>query len=319
MPKPRAQQVSLEATAYYHCISRCVRRAFLCGDDRLTGKSFDHRKQWLAERMQELTEIFAIDICSYGLMSNHFHVVLHVDRARALGWTDAQVAERYARLFRHTVMRARQLPETAWQRTVACWRVRLWDLSWFMRCLNEAIARRANREDRCTGRFWEGRFRSQALLDAGALLTCMSYVDLNPVRAGIVTRLEDSKFTSIRERLLAAARGGVEEPRLMAFAGQAVGGNDPLPLGFTDYVELLRWTAASIAGSSDAVPAGGGASLDRLGLERTGFVDSVRHYARRFFTMVGHAHRIDVESRRRGYRRRPGRRAAQQLYRTTAA
>jgi REP element-mobilizing transposase RayT len=198
MPKPRAQQVSLEATAYYHCISRCVRRAFLCGDDRLTGQSFDHRKPWLVERLQELTAIFAIDICSYGLMSNHFHVVLHVDRARALGWTDAQVAERYARLFRHTVLRAQPLPETAWQRTVACWRARLWDLSWFMRCLNEAIARRANREDRCTGRFWEGRFRSQALLDAGALLTCMSYVDLNPIRAGIATSLEDSQFTSIR-------------------------------------------------------------------------------------------------------------------------
>jgi REP element-mobilizing transposase RayT len=320
MPKPRAQQVSLEATAYYHCISRCVRRAFLCGDDRLTGKSFDHRKQWLVERMQELTEVFAIDICSYGLMSTHFHVILHVDRARALGWTDAEVAERYAQLFRHTVNHARHLPEEAWRRTVARWRARLWDLSWFMRCLNEAIARRANREDRCTGRFWEGRFRSQALLDAGALLTCMSYVDLNPIRAGLATTLEGSAFTSIRERLLAAARGGGEAPRLVPFADQAGAGNDPLPLGFADYVELLRWTAAAFTGTSgDAVPGGVDASLEGLGLEHTGFVDSVRHYARRFFTMVGHAHRIDVESWRRGYRRRLGLRAAQRLYRATAA
>jgi len=320
MPKPRAQQVSLAATAYYHCISRCVRRAFLCGHDRLTGKSFDHRKQWLVERMLELSDVFAIEICAYGLMSNHFHVILHVDRARALGWTDVQVAERYARLFRHTVTQARQLPAPVWHQTVARWRARLWDLSWFMRCLNEAIARRANREDHCTGRFWEGRFRSQALLDEGALLTCMSYVDLNPIRAGTATRLEESQFTSIRERLLAAARGKVEQRRLVPFADQAGVGSDPLPLGFADYVELLRWTAAGLTGTGSEVVSGTvGASLERLGLERTGFVDSVRHYARRFFTMVGHAYRIDLESRRRGYRRRPGLRAAQQLYRATAA
>ena len=127
MPRPRAQQVSLEATAYYHCISRCVRRAFLCGQDPLTGQSFDHRKQWLVERMKELAAIFAIDICSYGLLSNHFHVVLHLDRQRALSWTDEQVAERYERIFRHTVKIARHLPAQAWARKVAAWRQRLWD------------------------------------------------------------------------------------------------------------------------------------------------------------------------------------------------
>jgi len=241
VPKPRAQQVSLEATADYHCISRCVRRAFLCGQDPLTGNSFDHRKQWLVERMKELAAIFAIDICSYGLMSNHFHVILHIERPRALAWTDAQVAARYAQVFPHTVKAARTLPEPAWARRVGCWRQRLWDLSWFMRCLNESIARRANREDHCTGRFWEGRFRSQALLDAGALLTCMTYVDLNPIRAGQATTLEESEFTSIQERLLAAARADGGAPSgLVPFVDQAVQGGAPLPLSFTAYVEVLR-------------------------------------------------------------------------------
>jgi putative transposase len=72
MSKPRRQQVSSEATPYYHCISRCVRRAFLCGQDRATGKSFDHRKQWLIERMKELAASFAIDICSYGALATIF-------------------------------------------------------------------------------------------------------------------------------------------------------------------------------------------------------------------------------------------------------
>ncbi|MBI3785889.1 MAG: hypothetical protein HY270_21055 [Deltaproteobacteria bacterium] len=192
MPRPRAQLVSLQATPYYHCVSRCVRRAFLCGQDELTARSFDHRKQWLAERMQLLSQIFAVDICAYGLMSNHFHVVVHIDRARAEAWSENEVAERYAKLFRHTVEKTRQLAQKEWRRKLGQWRKRLWDLSWFMRCLNESIARRANREDKCSGRFWEGRFRSQALLDEGALVTCMAYVDLNPIRAGITTALEDA-------------------------------------------------------------------------------------------------------------------------------
>jgi len=321
MPKPRRALVSSGATTYYHCISRCVRRAFLCGQDRLTGKNFDHRKQWLVDRMKELAAIFAVDVCSYGALSNHLHVILHIDRERVGSWTDQEVVARYEKLFRHTVSRWRKLPEKEQARKLLLWRSRLWDLSWFMRCLNESIARRANREDKCTGRFWEGRFRSQALLDEGALLTCMSYVDLNPIRAGLATTLEDSEFTSIRERLLAAARGrAVEETGLVPFADQAVGGRNGLPIGFSEYVEVLRWTAGAIVEARDgAVPPRIGTVLERCGLESRGFVDSIRHYARSFFTMVGQVHRIEVESQRRGYRQRPGLAAARRMYRRAAA
>jgi REP element-mobilizing transposase RayT len=323
MPKPRAQLVSLEATPYYHCISRCVRRAFLCGNDSLTGKSFDHRKQWIVDRLKQLTDIFAVDICSYGLMSNHFHVILHIDRERARAWSEEQVAARYERLFRATVEQARQFPEAARAAKVKRWRKRLWSLSWFMRCLNESIARRANAEDNCTGRFWEGRFRSQALLDEGALLTCMAYVDLNPIRAGTATTLEGSEYTSIRERLVAAARGHSRAAGLVPFADQAAdggGGLEPLPVAFADYVEVVRWTAASLGEpKAEEIPEKIGALLGELKLDSVGFVDSIRNFARRFFTMVGQVQKIEVESRRRGYRRRVGIPGARRLYRATAA
>ncbi|MCU7948140.1 MAG: transposase, partial [Candidatus Thiodiazotropha sp. (ex Cardiolucina cf. quadrata)] len=86
MPKPRKALISLEATPYYHCISRCVRRAFLCGDDAFSGKSFEHRREWIQTRLFELADIFAIDLCGYAIMSNHVHLVLFVDQQVAVGW-----------------------------------------------------------------------------------------------------------------------------------------------------------------------------------------------------------------------------------------
>ena len=212
MPQPRCTQIDIHATPFYHCISRCVRRAFLCGTDGLTGQCFDHRKAWLVELFGELTNIFAIDLCGYAVLSNHYHLVARLDGDRARAWSADDVIARYRRLFAPTVeARLAQSPARVadW---VACWRARLYDLSWFMRCLNEAIARRANAEDQCTGRFWEGRFRSQALLDDAGLLTCLAYVDLNPIRAGLATCLEGSAFTSIQQRLTVPVR----EPSLAA-------------------------------------------------------------------------------------------------------
>jgi hypothetical protein len=83
-------------------------------------------------------------------------------------------------------------------------RSRLSDFSWFMRALSEPIARRANAEEKCTGAFWEGRFKAQRLLDETALLACCMYVDLNPIRAAMAEDIEDSRFTSAYDRLQSA-------------------------------------------------------------------------------------------------------------------
>jgi len=79
MPKPREQQISLSDTPYYHVCSRVVRQAFLCGVDNQSGKSYEHRRTWVEQRIHLLSEVFAIDICAYAVMHNHFHIVLCVD------------------------------------------------------------------------------------------------------------------------------------------------------------------------------------------------------------------------------------------------
>ncbi|MGP1782610.1 transposase, partial [Shewanella frigidimarina] len=88
MPRARSTLISLEDTPYYHCCSRVVRRAYLCGDDKYTGKNYDHRRGWVESQILKLTEVFAIDVAAYAVMSNHLHVVLYIDLETVNTWTD---------------------------------------------------------------------------------------------------------------------------------------------------------------------------------------------------------------------------------------
>ena len=226
MPKPRSTQVSLEDTPFYHCVSRTVRRAFLCGVDHYSGQSFEHRRGWVEQRLLLLTQVFAIDIAAYAVMSNHLHVVLRIDAETALAWSSMDVINQWHQLFKGTLLTQKFAKGESIEAyeldslnsTIAEYRRRLMDISWFMRALNEPIARQANKEDDCTGRFWEGRFKSQALLGDAAVLACMAYVDLNPIRAKETTTPEESDFTSIQRRINAAINGKQPE-RLLPFVG----------------------------------------------------------------------------------------------------
>lgn len=250
MPKPRKQQISLSDTPYYHCVSRCVRRAFLCGEDKLTGKSYEHRRYWVEDQLIFLTKIFAIELCAYAVMSNHTHVVLHVNAEKANCWSDREVIERWHQLHKGTMVTQQFLqqgfvPEylqPLLDASVAEYRARLQDISWYMKELNETIARRANQEDGCTGRFWEGRFKSQALLDEAALAACMAYVDLNPVRACMAETPEVSDYTSIKQRIKAAKHG--QQPScLVPFVGNPREDQpDGLAFRLEDYLELVDLT-----------------------------------------------------------------------------
>ena len=164
MPRPRRQQVSLADTPYYHIISRCVRRTFLCGEDRTTGRSYEHRRGWIEERIRILASLFTVDVAAYAVMSNHYHLVIKLSPEQADTWSDDEVLARWCCLYQGPplVQRYQQgnnLSEAELRRVdqyAETFKERLTDLSWFMKCLNEPIARKANQEDDCTGHFYEG-------------------------------------------------------------------------------------------------------------------------------------------------------------------
>ncbi|WP_386070410.1 transposase [Tahibacter sp. UC22_41] len=250
MATPRSRLVPPDAEGCYHCIQRCVRRAFLCGVDRYTGRSFEHRKPWIEDRLRHLSECFAIAIHAYAIMENHLHIVVQMIPVATSAWSDEEVATRWVRLFPpaggdSTAIDLKRQQLRADPARLAVFRTRLGNLSWLMRCLAEPIARRANREDLCKGRFWEGRYKCQVLCDERALLAAMAYVDLNPIRAGVAEQLDTSLHTSARARI----RNARASPGTLTTSLRPVLGMQPnsLPLSTTEYLRLLDWTGRALA------------------------------------------------------------------------
>ena len=210
MPK-RSDVFRYDEVGIVHCQQRCVRRAFLAGKDQASGKNFEYRREWIRNRMELLASVFAMDVLTYSVMSNHLHLMLRNRPDVVKTWGDEEVARRWLQLFPGKRLED-QLGSPTQQdivqaiadaKKLAGWRDRLSDVSWFMRALSEPIARRANREDECTGRFWEGRFKAQKIVDEAGILACAMYVDLNPVRAAMAKSPEQSRFTSAFDRIRA--------------------------------------------------------------------------------------------------------------------
>ena len=317
MPRARKAQVAVEATPYYHCVSRCVRRAFLCGKDPHTGQDFSHRRDWIEARLLELARVFALDVCAYAVMSNHVHVVLHINQTEATQWTLKEIIERWHQLFKGTVFSQRylrgevlrELEQRKLEEQAETWRERLHDISWFMRCLNEDIARRANVEDGCTGRFWEGRFKSQALLDDQALAACLAYVDLNPIRAGLARKPEASDFTSVRTRIQQRQHDVHCQPsNLFPFAGNPRQDMPAgLPFRLEDYLELVDWTGRQLREDKKGhIPETVPPILQRLAIEPRHWLYMSRSFESRFKGLVGTAFNLKSACQQLGYQRTAG-------------
>ncbi|TWT69596.1 transposase [Crateriforma conspicua] len=213
MPRAkRTEQFVAQEVCVVHVAQRCVRRAFLAGADPVSGCDYSYRKEWIRRRMEALASAFGIDVLSYAIMSNHLHLILRNRPDVVASWADEEAAIRWLKVFP-----GRRLEEHLGEPTEAevqrlCRdkprlqeiRNRLSDISWFMRALAEPIARMANRQDDCTGRFWEGRFKAQRIVDEAGLLACSLYVDLNPVRAAVGDSPDCVPHTSAYDRIEAA-------------------------------------------------------------------------------------------------------------------
>ena len=202
---PREDQFDPANPPWLHCISRCVRRAFLCGD------GFEHRKEWLERRLRLLARCFQVDVGAYAIMSNHIHVVARPRPKRCVELSPEDIAAAYW-CMRFDVDPVDDVAETPLDQDhiqalahdlkfIADWRTRLGEIGWFMKALKEPLSRMANKEDNCSGAFWEGRFKSVPLLDVAAVVACTAYVDLNPIRADIAHMPEESDFTSVQLRI----------------------------------------------------------------------------------------------------------------------
>jgi REP element-mobilizing transposase RayT len=308
----------------WHCINRCVRRCFLCGDDPVSGKNFDHRKQWLEARFRWLAANFGMDVLDFAILSNHFHLILRNRPDVVATWSAEEVARRWLCLCPLRKNEAGEPEEptdeeirsiTGVSARLTEIRCRLSDISWFMRMVAEPVARRANFEDETNGRFWQGRFRSVKLCDEAALLACSVYVDLNPIRAGLAETPESSDFTSAQRRI---------EAQRQADASPSVGsrpvGTRPddwlaplpleersavprpaasdsrhrcsdkgfLPMSVAEYLELLDWTGRQlVAGKRGSIPAQLSPILSRLGIEAPSWLELASNFGRLYHRVAG--------------------------------
>ncbi len=340
MPKPRKQQISLAVTPYYHCMSRCVRRAHLCGKDELTGRSFEHRRAWIESRALAIAQVFAIDIVSYAIMSNHYHVVLFVDKEKAKSWSHDEVLQQWYKLFKGNALLKKYINQEVLnpkeQKSLIGYakkyRKRLKSISWFMRSLNEYIARKSNEEDKCTGRFWESRFKSQALLDESALLSCAVYVDLNPIRSGIATTPEKSDYTSIKQRCNTAQKSrnpnhiNAQHKGLHPFIGnQQVESKESnkksesnesnknrlltkgMPLSLTAYLELVEWTGQiQRPDKKGVIPKQEHSILTRLGMNQQQWLNISQRFEQSFKQFAGKEASLRKAAKVLNYRRPSG-------------
>ncbi len=304
MTQSRSKQVSLQDTRFYHLISRCVRRAYLCGEDVYTNQSYEHRRQWMVDRIRFLTSVFAIDVAAYAVMSNHYHLVVYVDEDEAKTWRDEEVCQRWQQLYHsHPLVERLQAGQCSCQAEmdkaqgiINKWRTRLADLSWLMRNLNEYMARKANQEDNCKGRFWEGRFKSQALLDEKAVLACMAYVDLNPIRAKMADSVQSAQYTSIFERIHDKA-SNLDNKATLSFTPKPLLGfignefkQSPKGISFSlvDYLTLVEETGKIIRQdkcgylTKQAFPL-----LQQLGLKGDDWLQLAQHFGKQYHQAVG--------------------------------
>ena len=256
-------------------------------------------------------------------MSNHHHEVLHIDEEQANGWTEQEVISRWHKIYNGTLYSQRfeadktlgpgeqhQLAES-----VTLWRERLCSISWFMRALNEPTARRANQEDNCTGKFFEARFKSQALLDRQALISCMAYVDLNPIRACMAEAPESSEHTSIKLRIEAAENNRIPSQLMRFQAVEKKNSPNGIPFALKDYIELVEWSGRAIhPNKRGRIPENKPNILKRLKISEEEWIELSLNFETNFSTWIGNQSSLEQLRAKHHLRHTAGSRRCRQAF-----
>ena len=210
--KARKDIVRKGEIGIYHCWSRCVRRGYLMGRDPITGKNYERRRECLRKLITYQSQIFAVDLGSYSILDNHFHIEARTRPDIAKTWDDEEVAWRWKCAWpswfegqwnrQSNDYHIQELLND--KRKLALAREGLSSLSWYMARIKEPVAKLFNKQDNVGGHFFEARFGCREILDEAAVLCCSAYIDLNQVTAGMAPSLESSDCSSIQDRILAA-------------------------------------------------------------------------------------------------------------------
>jgi REP element-mobilizing transposase RayT len=287
MTQARRHLVDPNHAGTFHCINRCVRRSWLCGIDAYLDKSFDHRKSWVEQRIFELGGIFACGVYSWAVMSNHLHLVVHMSPETSNKWSAEEVAERWVKLY------PARTPELCAQKAaaivdnvkvVAEFRSRLTNLSWLMKSLSEPIARRANAEDKVTGRFWDAgeKCRIEPAQSQNNLFVFL------PVRANIASGISTSRYTSIKASNLEVLRdqSKADAPPLMPLNG--VKSLNVPTLTQAEYIDLVDFTGREIhSGKRGKIEASEPRALRKLGLDKYHWTRRVNGIGSGYWRVVG--------------------------------
>ncbi len=340
----RCETIDPHEVVVAHVCTRTVRKCFLMGEDASSGKNFDHRKVWIEEYLQQFSRHFGVDLLGFSILSNHLHLIFRTRPDVVATWSDDEVARRWMMLCPHRKNAdgsARQPTEPEIKSIAGCpvktkeIRERLSSISWWMRLLCQRVAMRANREENEVGRFWQDRYHATVLADEASLLACAAYVDLNPIRAAMCEKLEDSDHTSVQRRIEAKCE---EEPNPNREASDSFlaplsldEGSDAigpcvsassarcsdkgfLVMSLEDYLLLLDWTARqSVEGKRGKTPKCVPPVLNRLGLAPSSWCELVNDFGKLFSGVAGKPSVVDAMRTPHGHRRMYLRRRAREL------
>ena len=329
----------------FHCWNRCVRRARLLGKDPLTNKDYSHRRKWWTNRLEQLCGLFAIDVQFRAELSNHFHLMLRTWPRIPKRWGREEVARRWLTITRLAKSRNDSLPAPTQEQIEALAKDkkeikriqrRLSNISWFVGTLCENIARRANREDECTGKFFEDRFKCRECTDVNAILVCAMYIDLNQIRAGEARSLETSRNTSIYQRIQAEGQRRNAKDRVDGWLGELTLQPESLrdealaqssrtgrrasdlgilPIKLEDYRRLLEWTARQLrAGTRSTIPQDLDAILELISIQGDAWLDTVENLQATFGHVIGPADQMSEAASRMGVRCLKGTPAAARVF-----